>query len=80
MGEVPGTIGGMLLLEPKEKVDFQGKHEGYRGKPREEWHPYDRKSGTGRGHEVSKHGHGKGNWGDLKDELALGDRTLPSYT
>ena len=61
-------------------MDFQGRHEGYNGKPRETWHPYDRKSGTGRGREVVKQGHGKANWGDLKDELALGERSLPAST
>ncbi len=67
---------GMLLLAPKESVDYIGKHEGYQGKPRELWHPYDRKSGTGRGKELPKGGHGRGNWGNLRDELVLGDQTL----
>lgn len=53
----------------KESVDFNGKHEGFKGKPREIWHPYDKKSGTGRGRELAKSGHGKGNWGNLEDEL-----------
>ena len=38
----------------------------YKGKPREEFHPYDRKSGTGRGFEVKKGGFGKGNIGSMK--------------
>ena len=41
------------------------------GKPREHWHPFDRKSGTGRGKEVTKGGHGKNNWGNLRDEVDI---------
>jgi len=29
----------------------------------------DRKSGTGKGKELVKGGHGKGNWGDVADEI-----------
>lgn len=58
---------GVLYDAPKEHVDFQGKHEGFTGKQREQWHPFDRKSGTGRGKELIKGGHGKANWGDLED-------------
>lgn len=37
------------------------------GKSREEAHPYDRRSGTGRGkRDQQKGGHGKGNWGEEK--------------
>jgi hypothetical protein len=61
--------GGDIDQEYKEPTDFHGKREGYLGKPREQWHPYDRKSGTGRGRELPKSGHGKGNWGNLGDEL-----------
>jgi plasminogen activator inhibitor 1 RNA-binding protein len=64
---------GMVLTDTKEHVDFLGKHEGFQGKPREKWHPYDRKSGTGRGKELPKSGHGKGNWGNLGDELKMTD-------
>jgi len=32
-------------------------------------HPFDRKSGTGRGKEVPKQGGGKGNWGKPEDDL-----------
>lgn len=44
----------------------RGKTHYYEGKAREEYHPYDRKSGTGRGHELKKEGYGKGNWGNDK--------------
>ena len=39
------------------------------GNPRQQSHPFDRKSGTGKGKEAPKGGHGKGNWGDLRDEI-----------
>lgn len=44
----------------------RGNTHHYAGKPREEYHPYDRKSGTGRGYENKREGHGKGNWGNEK--------------
>lgn len=53
----------------KERVDFRGKNQHYHGNPRQPFHPFDRKSGTGRGKEMAKGGHGKGNWGDIKDEI-----------
>lgn len=60
----------MIIGEKKERVDWRGKSSGFRGKPRHQGdHPYDRKSGTGRGRELAKGGHGKGNWGDVKDEI-----------
>jgi len=41
----------------------------FTGKPREDAHPMDRQSGTGRGRraENKRDGHGKGNWGDRAD-------------
>lgn len=41
----------------------------FQGKAREDAHPYDRRSGTGRGRRPTekKDGHGKGNWGDKPD-------------
>ena len=71
---------GMLYLQRKEKADFVGKSEHFTGKNREQWHPLDRKSGTGRPMEPPKHGHGKGNWGDLKDEINLGQETFYEET
>lgn len=62
---------GIKYQAVKESVDFLGKRDGFKGKPRELWHPYDRKSGTGRGRELVKSGHGKGNWGNLGDELQV---------
>jgi len=52
----------------KEKFDYRGKADRFMGNPRQT-HPFDRKSGTGKGKEAPKGGHGKGNWGDLKDEI-----------
>lgn len=45
---------------------FRGDKKKFEGKPREEGHPYDRRSGTGRGRrpEQKRDGHGKSNWGD----------------
>lgn len=40
------------------------------GKAREEFHPFDRKSGTGAGKkDQKKGGHGKGNWGTAEDDV-----------
>jgi hypothetical protein len=64
---------GVVIADRKERVDHIGKEEHYAGKRREQWHPYDRKSGTGRGRELAKGGHGKNNWGDVKDELKTGE-------
>ena len=44
----------------------RGNRHSFKGKPREEFHPYDRKSGTGRGNELKKGGFGKGNVGSVK--------------
>ena len=45
----------------------EGGRRRYEGKPREDAHPMDRKSGTGRGkRDTQKGGHGKGNWGTDK--------------
>ena len=43
----------------------------FTGKPREGAHPYDRRSGTGRGRrpENKRDGHGKGNWGDNQEQV-----------
>ena len=59
--------------EPREpRLDAEGnpikerEHKPFRGKPREEGHPYDRKSGAGRGRKPDdkKGGHGRFNDGD----------------
>ncbi len=71
---------GMLVEAHKEKVDFYGKTEHFAGKKREQYHPLDRKSGTGRGREPPKHGHGKGNWGDIGDEIKLAVESTESPT
>lgn len=63
----------MLYVQRKERVDFAGKEEHFQGKRNEQWHPYDRRSGTGRGRELAKGGHGKGNWGDSNDIIQHGD-------
>lgn len=70
-GAEAGGDEGILYELHKESKDFLGKHEGYEGKAREHWHPFDRKSGTGRGKELPKGGHGKANWGDLRDEIVM---------
>lgn len=72
---VEGTEGdeGVLYVQKKEKVDFVGKPDHFEGKHGEKWHPYDRKSGTGRGREVAKGGHGKGNWGNTEDIVKQGE-------
>ena len=69
-----GGRGGRRALE----TDAEGnpvvdrprrERQPFRGKPREDAHPYDRKDGTGRAHRGDKKdGHGKGNWGGAKDD------------
>ncbi len=66
---VEGGDEGIADTERKERVDFEGKEQRFQGKPREQWHKYDRQSGTGRGRGLPKGGHGKGNWGDQNDEV-----------
>lgn len=63
---------GMIYKSEKKVTDFLGKHKDHIGKPREHWHPFDRKSGTGQDRTSPKRGHGKASWGDLEDELHLG--------
>jgi len=63
------TEGGADEVYHHKKRDWQGREEKYFGDRREPYHPYDRKSGTGRGRELHKGGHGKGNWGDTNDEV-----------
>ena len=62
----------------KEHVDYAGKLDHFEGKKREPWHPYDRRSGTGRGKEVAKGGYGMGNWGTREDELKSGTLAVES--
>ena len=52
------------------EVTEKRERQPYRGKPREEAHPFDRRSGTGRGRKApeKKDGHGIGNWGDKQDK------------
>ena len=52
------------------------KHD-FHGKPREPYHPYDRRSGTGRGYEFRKEGHGRGNWGNEIETLKYGETVEP---
>ena len=72
-GDRPHTEGadeeveGVEMEKPKVgEYDerHHGKHTYYSGKSREEWHPYDRKSGTGRGRYAKKEGFGRGGWGN----------------
>jgi len=67
-GDVEMAEEGGLPSVGKEKTDYRGKPDRYTGKHREANHPFDRKSGTGKGKEVNN-GHGKGNWGDIRDEI-----------
>lgn len=51
-------------VNDRPKETGEKRFHKYTGKAREEAHPYDRKSGTGRGkRDMQKEGHGKGNWG-----------------
>lgn len=59
---------GMIVGEQREvrnNFGYRSKRIGFAGKPREEYHPYDRQDGTGRGYRGPKRqGFGKGNWGN----------------
>jgi len=70
-GEVATTAEGDV-----EHKDHHAGHEGkerrFTGKPREEYHPLDRRDGTGRGRGSAKGGAGKGNWGTVDDEVKQG--------
>ena len=63
----------MATAEEDGQVEKEGhfdhKTHHYEGNERNEWHPYDRKSGTGRGRGSAKGGRGKANWGREGDEL-----------
>jgi hypothetical protein len=47
-----------LIVNEEKHVDHnyghRGQRHGYAGKPREQYHPYDRHDGTGRGHRGPK--------------------------
>lgn len=62
-----------MVAERKEKLDYMGKEEKFAGKHGEKWHPYDRRSGTGRGRGEAKGGHGRNNWGDTADVVKYGE-------
>ena len=48
----------------------RGQRQPFRGKPREDGHPYDRQDGTGKGRRGDKKGgHGKANWGAQDDKV-----------
>ncbi len=65
---------GVTQYVRKERVDYAGKEEHFEGKRREQWHPYDRKSGTGRGtRDLAKGGHGRGNLGNTEDVVKHGE-------
>ena len=68
----------MLYDAQKERSGFASKEEHFEGKPREQWHPYDRKSGTGRGRGAPKEGHGKGNWGNPDEDVKGEEAESPS--
>ena len=71
-GEGAPTEGGdegVVYRPRKERVEG-GEHR-FEGKKREQFHPFDRKDGTGRGRGFSKGGHGKGNWGTAEDETKV---------
>ena len=53
---------------PTDGAEAGGYREGYKGKAREDAHPYDRKSGTGRGKRDDRRQGGRAGWGDDKDK------------
>lgn len=58
-----------------ERYHDRGDRRGREGLPiRPGKRVYDRKSGTGRGKEISKGGAGRGNWGSTSDEITEGEQ------
>lgn len=74
-GEATETVEGEenVAVARKERHEFSGKTEHFEGKRGEKWHPYDRRSGTGRGRGVAREGHGKGNLGTTEDLVKRGE-------
>ena len=54
----------------KKNNELKGKHAKYEGSARSN-HTLERHSGTGRGKEIAKEGHGKGNWGNPLEEARV---------
>lgn len=61
--EDPGQVQDRVR---RERPPRDNREERFEGKKREEWHPQDRKSGTGRGRRDQKDGEGKAGWGAEK--------------
>lgn len=51
-----------------DTAEAGGRREGYKGKAREGDHPFDRKSGTGRGKRDDRRAGGRAGWGDDKEK------------
>lgn len=77
-GVDPNAEGGEVQEHYKEKQDLKKENYHYEGDQRQKWHPYDRKSGTGRGRDVKKSGHGKGNVGTAEDDIKLAEGAHPA--
>ena len=61
--------GGDVDYAPKDKSDFPREQKEFRFTgSTDAVHPFDRRSGTGRGTEVPKRGMGKGNWGNPSED------------
>lgn len=60
-----------LHSQIKHSTDWKGKEERYEPYHLAAKHTLDKQSGTGRGREVPKDGHGKGGWGNLEEEARL---------
>jgi len=68
-GNRGGRGGARLDADGNPIANQNRERKPFAGKPREDAHPMDRQSGTGRGRraENKRDGHGKGNWGDRAD-------------
>ena len=81
-GEGAATEGGdegVIYRQRKERNPDHAEHR-FEGKKRENYHPFDRRDGTGRGRGVNKGGHGKGNWGTVEDEAKNAEETPKETT
>jgi hypothetical protein len=81
-GEGAATEGGdegVVYRQRKERNVDHAEHR-FEGKKRENYHPFDRRDGTGRGRGVAKGGHGKFNWGTTQDETKTAEEAPKETT
>jgi hypothetical protein len=78
-GDRPKTAIVRTDADGNPLADTRKERQPFRGKPREEGHPFDRRSGTGRGRrpEDKRDGHGKFNTGDKETVTYKQKKSVP---